>query len=186
MIILVGIPGSGKTAILNEAKKIIPSVQVVNYGDKMLEVAAFQKIDRDLIRKQPVEVQKKLGIAAAKKIIAETQGITVVDTHALVKTGYGYCPGLPREILDILAPTACALVECDPSIIMQRRARDNAERIRDMESEEEVLRHQDLSRQYLCACCAMTGALFCCINNSSGSPAQNAVPLLNLIESMKK
>lgn len=183
MIILVGIPGCGKTTILAEAKKAVPSLQVVNYGDKMLEVAGLQK--RDLIRKLPVDEQKKMGLTVAKRIVEEASATTVVDTHALIKTGYGYCPGLPKEILEILAPDACILIECAPAIMIQRRTLDN-KRVRDLDSEEELLMHQELSRHYLCACSLMTGALFCRINNSEGSPAQNVLPIIRMVESLQK
>lgn len=116
MILLVGIPGCGKTSILKEVQKAVPSLQIVNYGNKMLEVAALN--DRDLLRKMSAEKQKEIGLTAAKKIVEESNGSTIVDTHALIQTGLGYCPGLPKEVLSILSPLACVIVECTPSIII--------------------------------------------------------------------
>lgn len=185
MIIVVGIPGCGKTSILKVAQKNTPQLQVANYGNKMLEVADLQKEKRDLLRKMPADIQKKIGRAAAQRIVEESNGLTIVDTHALIRTEWGFCPGLPKEVLEILSPSACVLVECTPEVIIQRRDKDVSHRNRDLESEEELSLHQDLSRSYLCSCCLWTGALFCILNNDSDSIEQNASPLIKLIQSFK-
>lgn len=46
IIIITGTPGAGKTTVLNETlKKFSPdNVQIVNYGDIMLEIAKKFKI----------------------------------------------------------------------------------------------------------------------------------------------
>lgn len=160
MIVIVGIPGCGKTSVLKEVQRAIPSLQVVNYGDKMVEAAGLQKSDRDFLRKMPVAKQKEIGLSAAKKILQESSGLTLVDTHALVRTEFGYCPGLPKGVLEILSPQVCAMVECAPSLIIGRRTQDSGKRMRDVETEEELALHQELSRSYICACCMLTGALF--------------------------
>lgn len=182
-IILVGIPGSGKSSILKEAVRQIPSIHVVNYGDKMLEIASDEGLTRDLLRKMPLQDQQKIGVKAAKKIMREKQPMTLVDTHALIRTDFGFCPGLPREVLEILEPRGLAWVECRPSVIVQRRSKD-ASRARDEESEEELTLHQELSRAYLASCSMATGAILCQINNESSSISQNALPLIQLIQSL--
>ncbi len=178
MIILVGIPGCGKSSILNEIVRRCPNVHVINYGDKMLDQAGLK--DRDQLRKLSMEKQKVLGIAAAKKISSEAKGITIVDTHALIRTPEGYFPGLPEEVLKILKPQAIVMLECSPKIIRQRRANDPS-RHRDVETESELDKDQELSREFVFACCRLTGAMYCQISNDSPSIEENARPLVALI-----
>lgn len=182
-IILVGIPGAGKSSILQEAARQLPSIAVVNYGDKMLEEAALEGITRDLLRKLPFNEQQQIGVKAARKIMQQkTDGISIIDTHALIRTNIGYCPGLPLEVLNILSPKAFALVECSPHLILERRALDR-KRIRDEETEKDLSIHQELTRSFLTACSMHTGALLCCIQNNTPSITQNILPLIHLIQS---
>ena len=185
MIILVGIPGCGKSSILAAAKKKCPDLDIVNYGDKMLEIASLHKSERDQLRKMPAEEQKKIGLLAAEKIAAEAKKVTLVDTHALIRTPFGYCPGLPKSVLEVLEPKVCAIVECAPELIAQRRAQDTS-RERDVELEEELTRHQELARTYLAACVLQTGALLCCIQNTSPKLEENARPLIEVVEFLQK
>lgn len=184
IIILVGIPGSGKSSILQEVTQQIPNVIVVNYGDKMLQEAALEGISRDRLRKMPFKEQQQIGVKAAKNIIQqETAEIVIIDTHGLIRTSVGYCPGLPLEVLQILAPTAYALVECLPHIIVERREKDHA-RTRDKETIEELLTHQELTRSFMTACCMQTGSLLCCVQNSNPTISLNVLPLIRLIQSV--
>lgn len=182
-IILVGIPGCGKSSILQEIIRHVPFVRVVNYGDKMLQEAALEGFSRDELRKLPIAEQQKIGIHAARKMLGQEGGITIIDTHALIRTPTGYCPGLPKEVLDILAPRACVWVECSAEIILQRRLQDRS-RSRDSETKEELMMHQELSRAYLAACSMATGAILCPINNDGPSIQKNALPLIQLIQSI--
>jgi adenylate kinase len=179
-IIFVGVPGVGKSSILQEITLHTP-VEVINYGDKM---AAFQGIDRDALRKMPFREQQKIGIKAAKNIMEEERnGIVIIDTHALVRLNFGYCPGLPREVLEILSPVGYVLVECSPSIIRERRLKDN-KRARDQETEEQISNHQSLTRSFVTACCMHTGSFLCCIDNSSNKLKENVLPFLDFIKTI--
>lgn len=182
-IILVGVPGCGKSSILRETLRQAPFVHVVNYGDKMLEEAALEGLSRDGLRKLPIPDQQKIGIAAARRMVLHNDGVTIIDTHALIRTGIGFCPGLPREVLEILSPRAYAWIECSPEIVLKRRLQDET-RSRDSESKEELQMHQELSRAYLAACCAATGSVLCCINNDRLSIEENVSPLIRLIRSL--
>lgn len=175
-IILVGIPGSGKSSVLQE----FPSVPIVNYGDKMVEEAG---IGRDSLRKLSFQEQQEIGIRAAKNMVQQkNHGVQIIDTHALVKTNAGYCPGLPLKVLEILAPKAYALVECAPELILERRGKDQTRR-RDAETIKEIAVHQELTRAFLTACCMHTGSLLCLVKNNSPSLRENVRPLARLIES---
>jgi adenylate kinase len=141
IVILVGVPGCGKSSILKETVRQLPSVTIINYGDHMLKEAALNGLDRDMLRKMPIAAQQKIGVEAAKKIVLQKSEIAIVDTHALVRTRIGFCPGLPKEVLEILSPKACVWIECSPSLILQRRLRDQT-RNRDEETEEELSGHK--------------------------------------------
>ncbi len=179
-IILVGIPGCGKSSILRETIRKVPSVTVANYGDKMLEEAAESGLSRDQLRKLSFEEQREIGIRAAHRIMQEKS--TIIDTHALIRMKTGFIPGLPKEVLKILSPKALVWIECPPALILQRRASDPS-RNRDDETESELLIHQELTRSYLSACSMETGALLCYLSNVSASIENNCLPLVRLIES---
>lgn len=180
-ILLVGVPGSGKSSLLKEVIRQTPALSVINYGDAMLEEAATSGITRDTLRKLPTSAQQKIGIEAAKKIVQKEVKIALIDTHAWIRTPVGFCPGLPKEVLNILAPKACAWIECSPSLILHRR-REDPSRNRDAETEEEIALQQELTRAYLAACSMETGALLLCIHNDSPSIENNARPLIELLQ----
>ncbi len=182
-IILVGIPGSGKSSILKEILSKSPLVTVVNYGDQMLEEAKSEGLTRDKLRKMSIASQQEIGIRAAKRIMQGKSEITIIDTHALIKTEVGFCPGLPKEVLKLLLPKALAWIDCPPSLIVQRRKSDPS-RTRDNETEEELAIHQELTLSYLTACCMETGALLCQIANKDSSIEKNCQPFVRLIEQL--
>jgi adenylate kinase len=183
IITLVGIPGSGKSSILKEIVQKCPSVLIVNYGDQMLKVANAEGLTRDMLRKLPISSQQEIGIKAAKQIIREKNEITIIDTHALIKTEVGFCPGLPKEVLKVLSPKALVWIDCPTSLILERRKGDTS-RTRDLETEEELTIHHELTHSYLAACCMETGALLCRIVNRDPSIEKNCQPLIRLIEQL--
>lgn len=181
IVVIVGIPGVGKSAILKEVLKHAPHAAVVNYGDKMLEEASLQGISRDAMRKMAIADQQQIGLRTAQKIVQHPEKkVVIVDTHALVKTPFGYCPGLPRAVLEILFPYAFAWVTCAPEKILARRAADPS-RHRDADTLEALTQHQELTGSFLAASCMYTNALLCCLSNDGPDLAQNALPLVQLI-----
>jgi len=180
-IILVGIPGSGKSSILKEISRKRPSVAIVNYGDTMLRECNSAGLTRDMLRKMPIASQQEIGMRAAKKIMQDVGEITIIDTHALIRTDNGFCPGLPKEILKIVSPNVLAWIECPPSLIVQRRKGDPS-RKRDNETEEDLMLHQELTHAYLSACSMETGALLFRIVNHDTFIEKNCLPFLQLID----
>ncbi|MEK0338498.1 MAG: AAA family ATPase, partial [Nitrosopumilus sp.] len=99
-IVMVGIPGVGKTTLLSKMVELIKkhgkSVHVISFGTLMFEVAEKNGLkDRDGLRKLPVTEQQNLQKLAAEKIAALTEQVIIIDTHAFINSPGGYYPGLP-------------------------------------------------------------------------------------------
>ncbi|MCC6066679.1 MAG: adenylate kinase [Pyrobaculum sp.] len=169
-IVLVALSGSGKTTIMNFVRQRLPDVQIVNYGDVMLEIAKrkFGIQHRDEMRKKiPVDEYRKIQEEAAE-YIASLPGDVIVDTHASIKIMGGYYPGLPDRVISRLKPDVILLLEYDPKDIIERRKRD-PDRFRDVETEEEVDMHQQANRCYAFAA-ANAGESTVHILNFRGKP----------------
>lgn len=183
ILILTGVPGSGKTTVIEAVIKAYPELAVANYGDMILQEASYQNIDRDTLRKMPISEQQRIGLKVAKRIRELPHKLILVDTHACVKTPLGYFPGLPEEVLRTLQPKAVAMIECPPSVIFQRRQNDKS-RKRDNESLESIEYHQQISRSFLIACATIAGAVYVPIHNH-GHPLEAAKQLLAVVEAYK-
>lgn len=165
-IIVTGIPGVGKTTVM-EAAADRADAQIVVYGTEMYEVASQKGLveHRDDMRKLPSEVQKEVQMAAAERMAA--MGEIIVDTHCTIKTPRGYLPGLPAWVLEKLKPSAIVLVEADPAEIQGRRESD-ATRIRDADSIEAIAEHQEQNRRFAAAYSTLTGATVHTVYNHDG------------------
>ena len=82
MIIVMGVPGAGKTTILKSLKT---DYKIVNYGDLMLEIEKkeFGIKDRDEMRKLPIEKQR-LAQKLVADHLAKMTGKVILDTHCLL------------------------------------------------------------------------------------------------------
>lgn len=178
-IILAGIPGSGKSTILEKTHQLLPELKIINYGDMMLKEASLQHIDKDTLRKLPLSLQQKIGIEAAKKMAMHMPELVCIDTHAMIKTPIGFCPGIPEEVIEILNPHAIGMIECSAAQIYERRKLDKT-RNRDIDSIEQIEYHQQISRSFLIACTAISSALYVPISNQ-GTSAEAAKQLETLI-----
>ncbi len=160
-VVVTGIPGVGKSTVLNTAlAKAETKFQVVNFGDKMFEIAKRENLvsSRDEMRKLEPEVQKRIQRLAARAIaeIAKRENV-VVDTHCTIKTPRGFLPGLPSWVLEELKPARIVLIEASPEEIRERRAGDET-RQRDEDTLEEIELHQSMNRAMAMACAMLTGA----------------------------
>ena len=97
-VIITGVPGVGKTTVINEALSKLKSEGVeyktINFGSFMFEVAKNEGLveNRDQMRSLDRTDQKRLQQRAAQAI-AQIPGNVMIDTHASVKTPKGYLPG---------------------------------------------------------------------------------------------
>lgn len=179
MIIVMGLPGAGKSTVLSAAKD--SGYVIVNYGDLMFQVAQKEKIvsHRDELRKLDPQQQKKVQ-SAVGKALAEMKGKAILDTHCSISTPKGYLPGLPYSLLSGLQVEYLVLVTAPIAQIILRRKSD-ATRVRDSESEQSLSEHDSMNRSFLAAYSCLTGAPAMIISNSNGSLEEAQKRLLSLL-----
>ncbi len=157
MIIVLGLPGVGKTTVLSRVAEQNPDWKLVNWGDVMFEMAKthYGVGDRDEIRHLSEDKQKDIQEKAALKIASMGEK-TIVDTHCSIFTPVGYLPGLPYRLLKHLPVRLLILLSAKPTEIYTRRVKDTTRtRELDIEQIEEQLR---LNEMYLAAYSALSGA----------------------------
>lgn len=181
IFIITGTPGAGKTSVLSEALKTI-SVDVVNYGEVMLEVGKALGLgnNHDALRKIPLKTQKELQKKAAEKIASSANKTTVVDTHCTVKTASGYLPGLPEWVIKALNPVSIIIVEASPNEILSRRAKDKT-RARDEETEESVRLQQEINHAAAISAATLCGASVYIIENRNNQLERTAKELAKIL-----
>jgi adenylate kinase len=165
-IIVTGIPGVGKTTVMEAAAKSL-GLPIVVFGTVMFDAAAAAGLvqSRDDMRRLPPAKQKEIQRVAATRIAV--MGEVVVDTHCSIRTPAGYLPGLPSWVLEELQPSAIVLVEADPKEILRRRQAD-ATRQRDEDTLESVVEHQEYNRRFAAAYATITGATVHTVMNRDG------------------
>jgi len=171
-VIIVGIPGVGKTTLVSKVVELLRSkkisVNVSIFGTVMFEEATKNGIkDRDDLRKLSVPEQKKLQSMAAKKIASMTDDIVIIDTHAFIATKEGFYPGLPHNVLEILMPDSFIMISARPEEIYNRRMKDTT-RNRDIVSIETIKKELDVTSAMLSTCSILCGSPIKMILNSEG------------------
>ncbi len=178
IIILAGVPGSGKTSVAqlaleklcNKGKEYEVSYEIVNFGDVLFEIMKRDGLDlksKDEIRAKVdqdtyVEYQKK-----AAKEIAERGDNIILTTHLSLMTPSGFFPGLPFHILKELEPERIIIIEANPEEIRKRQEKDKT-RIRGYDFEKDIALFQEFNRYYAVAYSALTGARLKIIHNPQG------------------
>jgi adenylate kinase len=168
-VIIVGVPGVGKSTIISNVtetfQNIGTTVCTVVFGSVMFEEAKKLGInDRDQLRKLSIDLQQKLQNMAANHISNLKESIVIVDTHLFIKTPSGYYPGLPMNLILKLNPDILILITANSEEILRRRENDNT-RSRDKISDNEIKRDIDVSLSMISSLSILTGAPFEIIYN---------------------
>ncbi|MFW9926601.1 MAG: adenylate kinase [Candidatus Thorarchaeota archaeon] len=188
VVIVTGIPGVGKTTVINTAvaqikEKHNEDILILTIGTEMFEIAEKEGHvkDRDELRKLPTalqrELQRKAGVSIAEK---SKSARTIVDTHTLIQTNNGYLIGLPEWVVNAIKPKTIVLVEADSEKIASRRSGDET-RMRDAQAVTDIQVHQEMCRAAAVSVGTITGATVRIIKNREGLVEEAASELANTI-----
>jgi len=184
-IVLVGIPGVGKTSLLSKIVDILKNknktVNVMSYGTLMFDVAKENGLqDRDGLRKLPLSEQQNLQKIAADKIATQTEEIVIIDTHAFISSTEGYYPGLPEHVLKIIKPSNFISVAAKPEEIYNRRMKDET-RNRDNITLINIRKELEYQTGMISACAVITGTPVRHILNDEGKIDEAADKIISAI-----
>ena len=184
-VVMVGIPGVGKTTLLSKMAEIIKnhkkSVSVLSFGTLMFDIAKENGLkDRDGLRKLPVAEQQKLQKIAAEKIAQHDEDVVIIDTHAFISSEEGYYPGLPEHVLKIIQPTNFVSVSAKPEEIYNRRMSDDT-RNRDKITLANIKKELDAQSGMISACVVISGSPVKHILNREGKVDEAADKIINAI-----
>ena len=179
MIVVMGLPGAGKTSVLEKAKS--KKYKIVNYGDLMFDVAKikYSVKNRDEMRKLSTEVMIELQRFAAIELAKEGSD-AILDTHCAINTPRGYFPGLPFRHLKEFKVSFLVYITAPAHEIIGRRNKDIS-RKRDEDSEAKLIEHDEISKSYLAAYSAYTGAPAKIIYNRTGKLAEAVKELKKVV-----
>ncbi len=181
-VIVVGIPGVGKTTVVEAATAAWKGSRLVTFGTVMLEEGIRLKWirHRDELRKIPVEKQRRLQRIAAQKISRMKESLLLVDTHLFVRTPEGFWPGLPFHVVTALKPTHLVLVEAESEVVLSRRTRDPT-RYRDAVTKEELESELLLARSFLTTASSLSGAPMMILRNDEGRVKETVQRLIGVL-----
>jgi adenylate kinase len=183
-VIIVGIPGVGKTTVVSKVVELLKekqiSVSVFIFGTVMFEEAKKTKgiQNRDDLRKLSVREQKELQSMAARKIASITDEAVIVDTHAFISTKEGFYPGLPHNVLEILMPDSFIMITARPEEIYNRRMKDTT-RNRDIVSIDAIKKELDVTSAMLSTCSILCGSPIKMVLNTQGKIDDTAKGIVN-------
>ncbi len=184
-VVIVGIPGVGKTSLVTKIAELIKqknkTVSVHSYGTIMFEEAKKMGIkNRDELRTLPIKKQKELQKIAAETISNLSDDVIFIDTHAFISTKAGFYPGLPNYVIQIIQPTNFIAITASPNEIHNRRMKDET-RDRDPVSIEDIKKELAVQDAMLSSCSVFSGSPMKVIFNHEGKIEEAAVNVIDAI-----
>ena len=191
IVIVVGVPGVGKTSVINEAKKYLKyEFKVVNTGDIIFELAKekYNINNRDEIRKKlTFEQQKEIQEEEINRIKEmEKEGDIILDTHLVIESYEGYIPGMLRDYAEILKPDGIAVIISDPDKIFVRRLKDIQIRGRDIENLKRIEIQQNLTIYFTTIFMFEYNTIVEVINNEEGLLEDSAKKFAEFLNKLKE
>jgi adenylate kinase len=182
-VVIVGIPGAGKTTVVERVVAMYRGARLANFGTFMFEAGVSQKLvkNRDELRRLTVDKQRRLQKIAAARIARMKEKLVVVDTHLFIRTPEGFWPGLPFDVVRAMKPTHFVLVEATPDEIAKRRSTDTT-RYRDAVTTESLEDELSFARSFLTVCSTLTGAPMSIVRNAQGKQELVARSLAEMLE----
>ena len=185
-VIIVGIPGVGKSTLVTKIVEILnsrqKSVSVNSFGSIMFEEAQKNGIkNRDDLRKLSMEEQQNLQKKAAQKIAKLEDDLVIIDTHTFIITNAGFYPGLPHNVLEIIKPSNFISVYARPEEIYNRRMKDTS-RQRDVVSIDNIKKEMAISDAMLSSCAVFSGSPMKPVFNTEGKVEEAAKAVISAIE----
>ena len=182
-VIIVGIPGVGKTTVVSRVVELLKEknvrVSVSIFGTVMFDEAKKKGVkNRDDLRKLSVKEQRELQSMAAGTIAAIADDVVIVDTHAFISTKEGFYPGLPHNVLEILNPDSFIMITARPEEIYNRRMTDTT-RTRDIVSIDAIKKELDVTSAMLSTCSILCGSPIKMVLNTEGKVDEAARGILN-------
>jgi len=184
-IVIVGIPGVGKTTVVTKVFEILntkdKSASVVSFGNLMFEEALQYGIkDRDDLRKLSISQQQDLQKKAAERIAKLNDNVTIIDTHAFITTPAGFYPGLPDYVIKIIKPSNFISISARPEVIFNRRKQDET-RQRDLVSIDLIKKELAVQDAMLSSCSVLSGSPLKTILNDEGKVEEAAMNVIKAI-----
>jgi len=182
-VIIVGIPGVGKTTVVSRVVELLKEknvkVSVSIFGTVMFDEAKKKGVkNRDDLRKLSVKEQRELQSMAARTIASITDDVVIVDTHAFISTQEGFYPGLPQNVLEILNPDSFIMISARPEEIYNRRMTDTT-RTRDIVSIDTIKKELDVTSAMLSTCSILCGSPIKMVLNTEGKVDEAARGILS-------
>ncbi len=184
-IVIVGIPGVGKTTVVTKVFDILnsknKSVSVISFGNLMFEEALKYGIkDRDDLRKLSINQQQDLQKKAAERIAKLNDNVIIIDTHAFITTQAGFYPGLPDYVIKIIKPSNFISISARPEVIFNRRKQDET-RQRDVISIDLIKKELAVQDAMLSSCSVLSGSPLKTILNAEGKVEEAAMNVIKAI-----
>jgi len=185
-VVIVGIPGVGKSTLVNKIVEILnskqKSVSVNSFGTLMFEEAQKNGMkNRDDLRKLSMDEQQNLQKKAAQKIAKLEDDLVIIDTHTFISTNAGFYPGLPHNVLEIIKPSNFISVYARPEDIYNRRMKDTT-RQRDIVSIDNIKKEMAISDAMLSSCAVFSGSPMKPVLNTEGKVDEAANAVISAIE----
>ena len=184
-VIIVGIPGVGKTSVISLATEQLnqkgKNATITVFGSVMFEEAHKMGVkNRDELRKLPLGKQRHFQQMAAKRISEIDDSIVIIDTHLFIKTIEGYYPGLPMHLLDIIKPTHFVMVVAEADEIVKRRKKDTS-RDRDIVSIQAIQDELDILKIMIASCSILTGSPFITVMNNDNKIEEAVLNIVKVL-----